>query len=326
MGRLDAIAPATRPRMHGRVMLSGPAGAGKTFSGLSVARTLADKDGSVLVIDTERESALTYADTFAFEHLPWRPPFDPSELAVALGELGDRFDVVMIDSLTHFWRGEGGTLDIADGKIGGWKAARPAQERLVQAILAVPAHILLCVRSKMDYLIEGGGGSKQTVTKLGLAPVQDDTLAYEVNVAFDIDSEHRISVTKSRCTAVPVGRMYPAGHEGKAAADYAEWLAGGVPPANRVDVDRIVGMFADVGDGDLRKNVKQAFVQRFGMPHSLTAQAAPAALEWLTEKLVAAPTTAASGEATSGPNQAPDDSGAPDAADGADTGAQEALL
>lgn len=284
MARLDAIRPATRPKMNGRAMLSGPSGAGKTWTGLGMARQLAGPEGRVLWIDTEHESALTYADVFTFEHLPWRPPYDPTELADTLGKLEDSYAVVGVDSFSHFWRGLGGTLDIADGKIGGWKTARPVQEALVGAVLSLPAHVILCVRSKMDYLVENGG---KTVTKLGLAPIQDDTLVYEMNVAFDIDLEHRITVTKSRTPAVPVGRMYPAGLERKAADDYAEWLAGGVPPASREAVEEIVAMFGDMADAERRKVVKQMFVQCFGMPHSLTAEQAPEAKAWLVEQLEA---------------------------------------
>lgn len=280
MARLDAIRQAARPKMSGRALISGPSGAGKTWTSLSMAAIL-QGEGKTLVIDTEKESALTYADVFAFDHLPWRPPFDPGELVDALdGVTG--YEVVIVDSLSHFWRAQGGTLDIADGKIGGWKTARPIQERLVQSVLGVNAHILLAVRSKMEYLIENGG---RTVTKLGMGPIQDDTLVYEVNIALDIDSEHRITVTKSRTPAVPVGRMYPAGFEKKAAEDYAEWLAGGVPPANREDVDAIVSTFAEVGNEDTRKRIKAQFVERFGMPHSLTAAQIAGARAWIDDQL-----------------------------------------
>lgn len=289
MGRLDLAQVAVRPRMHGRCMLSGPSGSGKTWTALGIARVLSDGDLSrVLYIDTERESALTYADVFpGFVHVPWRPPYDPGELTVELGKImPDQWSVVVIDSGSHFWRAQGGTLDIADGKFGGWKVARPVQEGLVQALLGVPAHLIFCLRSKMEYLVEGGtGGTRQTVTKVGMAPIQDDLLVYEMNVALDMDQQHVITVTKSRTPAVPVGRMYPAGLEAKCAEDYKEWLAGGIPPANREDVDRIVGRFGDVVDSDVRKAVKEQFVQQFGMPHSLTADAVPEALEWLEAAL-----------------------------------------
>lgn len=284
MSRLDAIRIAARPKMHGRAMISGPSGAGKTWTSLSMATTLAkreDRPGQILLIDTEKESALTYADVFAFEHLPWRSPYDPTELTQLLGDLGDRYAVVLIDSLSKFWQGLGGTLDIADGKFGGWKSARPVQEALVEAILSVPAHVLLGVRSKMAYAIETSASGKQQVQKIGLAPQQDDNLVYEVNIALDIDLEHRITVTKSRTPAVPVGRMYPAGHETKAAEDYADWLAGGIPPAPREVVEGIVGAFAEISDGDERARLKAEFVQRFGMPHSLTADKADDARTWL---------------------------------------------
>lgn len=273
-------------------MLSGPSGAGKTFTSLGMADVLArfnlEADAAVpptLVIDTEKESALTYADVFTFDHLPWRSPYDPDELADTLVKLEDRFGVVIVDSFSKFWQGQGGTLDIADGRIGGWKTARPTQQRVVEAVLSVEAHVILCVRSKMDYLIEGGNGSKQTVTKIGLAPIQDSELVYEMNIAADLDMEHRITVTKSRTPAVPVGRMYPAGLERKAAEDYAEWLAGGIPPASREDVNSIVAAFGDVVDAERRKVVKAMFVECFGMPHSLTANQVAEAREWLADQL-----------------------------------------
>lgn len=288
MSRLNAIRPAARPKMHGRAMISGPSGAGKTWTSLSMATTLADREeraGEVLLIDTEKESALTYADVFGFEHLPWRPPYDPSELAQELGNLADRYAVVIIDSLSKFWQGLGGTLDIADGKFGGWKSARPVQESLVESILSVPAHVILGVRSKMAYAVEQSASGKQQVQKIGLAPQQDENLVYEVNIALDIDLEHRITVTKSRTPAVPVGRMFPAGSEKKCAEDYADWLAGGIPPANRDDVESIVGAFAQVGDAEMVKATKHEFVQTFGMPHSLTADKVAEAKAWLASKI-----------------------------------------
>lgn len=299
MSRLDAIRTATRPKMHGRAMISGPSGAGKTWTSLSMAATLAkreDRADQILVIDTEKESALTYADVFTFEHLPWRPPYDPTELVQVLNGLGDRYAVVIIDSLSKFWQGLGGTLDIADGKFGGWKSARPVQEALVEAILAMPCHVLLGVRSKMAYIVGQDAKGKQDVQKLGLAPQQDDNLVYEVNIALDIDLEHRITCTKSRTPAVPVGRMYPAGHETKAAEDYADWLAGGIPPASRVVVDGIVAAFVSITDNDQRAQLKADFVERFGMPHSLTADKADEAVAWIEFNTVPPESTGEVGE------------------------------
>lgn len=299
MSRLSTISQATRPKMWGRAMISGPSGAGKTWTSLSLAQALAD-GGKVLLIDTEKESALTYADSFEFDHLPWRPPYDPSELTQTLKELGDGYTVVVIDSLSKFWRGVGGTLDIADGKFGGWRAARPAQEAMIEAVLHLPAHVILAVRSKMAYAVEEQNG-KQKVSRMGLAPQQDDDLMYEMNVAFDIDLDHRLTVSKSRTPAVPVGRMYPAGHEKKAAEDYASWLAGGVPLASQKSTAEVVAVLDAIPDEETRKRVKGEFVAQFGMPQTLTAESVKAALAWAQEHAETLP-----GNSPETPTEAPE--------------------
>lgn len=207
------------------MMIAGPAGAGKTMTALEVATSLGEK---VLVIDTEKESALTYADVYEFDHLPWSPPYDPRELARTLYEAADEYDSVIVDSLSHFWRKQGGTLDIAEGKFSGWKVARPAQEDLIEAILGSDAHVLVCVRSKIEHVQEVDASTgKHVVKKLGLAPQQDDTLEYELNLAVEIDIEHRIAVSKSRTTAVPVGTVFPPGHARDLAVNYGTWLGSG---------------------------------------------------------------------------------------------------
>lgn len=227
MSRLAQAKPAVRPSLKARLMLSGPAGSGKTFSALEIADELGER---ILVVDTEKESALTYADKFVFTHLPWHSPFDPQELGKLLVEAGADYDVIVVDSFAHFWTGQGGTLDIADGKFGGWKTARPAQGDAVEGILSCSAHVIICVRAKIEYVQEeivDGGRKKQVVKKLGMAPQQDSALEYELNLAADIDMEHRISVSKSRTTEVPVGRTFPNGHARDLGKAYGEWLESG---------------------------------------------------------------------------------------------------
>lgn len=266
MSRLTNARTAVRPALKARMMLSGPAGAGKTRSALIMSERLTH-GGKVLVIDTEKESALTYADDFEFQHLPWDPPFDPRELATVLLEAGESYDAIVVDSLSHFWRGSGGTLDIADGKFTGWKAARPAQDDLVAGILDTKAHVILCGRAKIDHVQELENG-KHVVKKLGMATIQDDTLEYELNVACEIDMEHRLTVAKSRCTTVPVGRTFAPGHAEDFADLYRDWLAGGEPPAEQAKVDALVTAMNDL-PAEQRKACKQEFVAKFGRPDHL---------------------------------------------------------
>lgn len=274
--RLKLATKAVRPQLNARMMLSGPPGSGKTRTALIIASTLAP-DERVLVIDTERESALTYADDFGFEHLPWAPPYDPRELADAINTAGDTYRVIVVDSLSHFWRKAGGTLDIAEGKFSGWKVARPAQEDMVDAILNARAHMIVTVRAKTEYVQQQDERTgKQTVTKLGLAPQQDDTLEYEVNVAAELDIEHRLTVSKSRSIAVPVGRVFQPGHAEEFAVQYRDWLANGEQPIDRAIVESFKTRLNNLPDGS-RQEAKADWLASLGRPETLrTSQVAMA--------------------------------------------------
>lgn len=272
--RLAQARAAVRPALKARLMISGPTGAGKTWTALKIAEVLAE-GGKILVIDTEKESALTYADTFTFVHLPWLPPFEPRELARTMAEAGHEYAVVIVDSTSHFWRKEGGTLDIAGGKFTGWKDARPAQEDLVQALLDCHAHVILCTRSKMEHVQEEING-RHVVRKVGMAPQQDDDLEYELNISIEMDMDHRATVAKSRADAVQVGRSFTAGHEVELAALYADWLKGGEPPAAQPVVDDLVARMNALPPAE-RVACKTEFVEAFGRPDGLRESRVPEA-------------------------------------------------
>lgn len=234
--RLTLATAAIRPKLKARIMLSAPSGGGKTWTALTIARELCKGDMTkVMVIDTEKDSALTYVDEFRMEsggtfmHLPWDAPYSPSDLAATMHDAGRAgYECIITDSLTHFWTKAGGTLDLADARFGGWKTARPAQEEMVDAILGTTAHVIVCVRSKVEYTqVYNEKTRKQEVKKLGMAPQQDATLDYEMNIAVELDLEHNMFIGKSRTNDIPVGRVYAPGQAAVFAEHYAEWLAGG---------------------------------------------------------------------------------------------------
>jgi len=262
-------------------MLSGPAGAGKTWTALTVAEVFAE-GGDVLLIDTERESSLTYAERFTFTHLPWLPPFDPRHLASTITAAGHDYEVVVIDSASHFWRGDGGVLSIADGKFTGWKDARPAHEDFVASVLGCGAHVILCARSKMAHVQEQGSNGRFEVRKLGMEAQQDADLEYEINISAELTIDHALTVAKSRAETVPVGRQFTAGHADEFATVYADWLAGGEPPAAPADVDALVTRMNALR-ADTRAEAKTRFVERFGRPEHLRASRLDEAAEMVTE-------------------------------------------
>lgn len=275
MSRLAQARPAVRPALKARALLSGPPGSGKTRTALIVATTLAE-GGPILVIDTEKESALTYADDFTFDHLRWAPPYNPRDLAGTLIDAGQQYAVVIVDSLSHFWRGEGGTLEIADGKFTGWKDARPAQNDLVEGMLGCQAHLIGCARSKVEHVQEKDERGRHVVRKLGMAIVQSDDMEYELNIAAEIAMDHSMTISKSRTVAVPVGRTFHAGHAEDFAALYRDWLKGGEPPAPAEVVADLVARMNALPE-QARKAAKQEFVAVLGRPdHLRESQAADA--------------------------------------------------
>ncbi len=274
--RISRVADAVRPAMKARLMLAGPAGAGKTHTALTIATVLAD-GGKPLVIDTEEESALTYADRFDFVHLPWDPPFDPQELANVVADVARDYPVVIIDSASHFWMDEGGTLDIAGGKFTGWKAARPKQRDMIVSVLRAQTHMIVCVRSKMEYTQEEKNG-KQVVSKLGMAPIQDSTFEFEMNVSCEIDMQHKVSIGKTRCDLLD-GREYPAGHAADLAKVYGEWLQGGAPTITADEADELKHRLNGL-DGKARA----AFKAEFGHPAHLLADKVVAAREFVAAR------------------------------------------
>jgi type II secretory pathway predicted ATPase ExeA len=55
-----------------RLALTGPSGAGKTFSALQIASGMGKR---IAVVDTENHSAALYADQFDFDTLEIDPPY-----------------------------------------------------------------------------------------------------------------------------------------------------------------------------------------------------------------------------------------------------------
>lgn len=269
--RAHTLRPAARKATKARLALSGPSGSGKTWTALSIAEVLAP-GGRYVIIDTEpsddnNTAAELYADRFAFDLIDWtQPPFDPRDLTLTIKQLGDQgIDVLIVDSASAFWRGEGGTLDIADGRFGGWRVGTPAQNQLIDAILRAPMHVIFCTRAKQAYAVEEKPDGRQKVTKLGLEPIQRADIEYEFQVVGMIDNDHRIDIGKTRCADL-AGLSFVANKQGELAAIYRDWLAKGLALITQTDADLLTSAFGAIDDADERKTAKAAFVAAFGRP------------------------------------------------------------
>lgn len=293
----NPFAKATKTALKARIAFDGPSGSGKTRTALEWAAVLAE-GGKVALVDTERGSASLYATHFDFDTIRMEPPYDPRRLVelVAAAE-ANGYAVLIVDSLTHFWSGEGGALDLVDqiganigrgNNFAAWKDVTPIQRRMVDAILASDLHVIVTMRSKTEWVIQEDERGRKTPTRVGLAAEQRAGLEYEMTMVGDLDLDHTLTFSKSRCDRLAdavirpaVQSEDPAGPVREAAAVFARWLADGEPLASRNDVDSIVGLFAGIGDDVDRKTAKAEFVRIFGPPGQLPASRVEEARSWV---------------------------------------------
>lgn len=216
-----------------RLAIAGPAGSGKTYTGLSIAQSLAN-GGKIAVLDTEHGSASKYADLFGFDVQEIDPPFHPDRFAAAIREAQkEGYSVIVLDSLSHAWNGTGGLLEIVDqiaarssskNTFAAWKEGTPIQNKLIDTMLQADIHIIATMRQKQEYVLEEGDNKKMKPVKVGLAAVQREGFEYEFDVVMNMDIDNNGVIVKTRCPALN-GGMYR--RPGKDVADIlAEWLTG----------------------------------------------------------------------------------------------------
>ncbi len=228
-----AFKPATRRNAKLRLALSGTSGAGKTFSALQMAQEFGTK---IALMDSERGSASKYAGVKGL------PAFDVSELEeknvqAYLAEIQEAaragYEVLIIDSYSHSWIGALETIDKMGGWIKGGKVVSPLVQKLVDAILSYPGHVIATMRSKADYAIEKDERTgKATMKKLGMATVARDGTDYEFDVMLELTTEGAVTVSKTRCSDL-AGCVFTREEVPKIARVLKSWLTEGAPMTAR---------------------------------------------------------------------------------------------
>lgn len=227
---------ATKAQSKLRMAITGPSGSGKTYSALAVASAF----GNVAVIDTERGSASKYADLFEFDVLELTE-YHPRSYIDAIKLARDNgYQVLVIDSLSHAWAGQGGVLELVDraakrtkseNKFAAWRDVTPLHNQLVDTILGMNLHIIATIRSKMDYVLEPDENGKLKPRKVGLGPVQRDGMEYEFDVVAEMDMENNLMISKSRC--IPLTNAVISRPDAKLGETLRAWLSDGVAVTER---------------------------------------------------------------------------------------------
>jgi hypothetical protein len=193
---------ATRKQAKIKLAVTGASGSGKTFSALRLAKGLADGK-KVAVIDTENGSASLYSDRFDFDTLDLSPPFTHDKFIGAINAAeGAGYEVLVIDSASHIWEGILEYKSKLDGRGGNsytnWADAGNKFKGILDAVLQSKLHVICCLRSKMDHVIDKDSSGRTTIKKVGMAPIMRDGIEYEFTTVLDVDMSHQASASKDR--------------------------------------------------------------------------------------------------------------------------------
>lgn len=241
---------ATKKQAKLRAAVFGPAGAGKTFTALSIAKGLG---GKVALIDSERSSAAKYADRFDFDTVDLGKK-NIAEYIEYIGQAGEAgYDVLIIDSLSHAWAELLEEIDkLAGAKYKGntwsaWSEGTPKQKKLVDAILSYPGHIIATMRSKTEWQTTQDGNGKSRPVRVGLAPEQGKGIEYEFDLLLELSTDHVANVIKDRTGKFQDQLIDKPGE--KFGRELVAWLAEGAappPPPKKDERPAVMAKIAEI--------------------------------------------------------------------------------
>jgi hypothetical protein len=207
-----------------KLAIQGPSGSGKTYSSLLIASGMTDWS-KIAVIDTENHSADLYSHLGDYNVITLDRPFNPESYIAAIDFCEKAgMEVIIIDSLSHEWDGDGGILDIHSSMMGNsftnWSKVTPRHNALVQKILQSDCHIFATLRTKQDYVLSDKNG-KVVPEKVGLKSITRDGMDYEFTIVLDIDVKHHCIASKDRTNVFDnLPQFKPTKETGKAILDW----------------------------------------------------------------------------------------------------------
>lgn len=122
--------------------------------------------------------------------------FHPATLIEALRWVeanSDQYDVLIIDSLSAFWEGRGGMLELAEREGGfpqGWRAVSRYETQILDLMGRLPIHLIVTLRQKIEHAMVTGDSGRNRVERLGLGVIGRKTWAYYFEAEVLLDEQH----------------------------------------------------------------------------------------------------------------------------------------
>ena len=183
------------------IAIAGISGSGKTYTALLMARGMVKKASEIGFLDTENRRGSLYADILDGKFMigDLYPPFSPTRYAQAIKEFQDAgVKVLVIDSVTHEWEGEGGCDDIAnapksDGsprRVANWIEAKRQHKTFMNVLLQSNMDIICCIRAreKTDFK------DPTKPVSLGIQPICEKNFMFEMTASMLMGNEGKTQV------------------------------------------------------------------------------------------------------------------------------------
>lgn len=177
------------------IVMSGLSGSGKTYSALQLAYGLANGNAKkVGLLDTENRRGSLYADSIKnskkevqrFLIGDLSAPFSPQRYVDAILEFQKAgVEVLVIDSGSHEWEGEGGCEDIAHAgnpKTPRWNDAKREHKRFINTALQCDMHIILLLRAREKVKLVKRDG-KTEFEPQGVLPICEKNVIFEATAS-----------------------------------------------------------------------------------------------------------------------------------------------
>ena len=199
------IKQATRQGVKALVGLYGKSGGGKTLTGLFLARGLAGPKGRITLVDTESGRGSIFADIVpgGYQVIEVDAPFSPDAYTAAIELAEKNSDVIVVDSMSHEWSGEGGVLDWQDAeldrmagdnyskreacKMAAWIKPKQAHKKFIMRLLRLRCPLICCLRGEeKTHIVKGQNGEKnKVITDEFSSPLFDPRFIFEMLLNFE---------------------------------------------------------------------------------------------------------------------------------------------
>lgn len=221
---------AVRRQRKLRFAAIGPKGAGKTKLALTIADVMGKR---VAVIDANRgaasflvgEPGIPDFETVVLESFHPRSYIQAIRAAERQG-----FDFIVVDDASQAWAGKDGALDLVDRAPKRWRDVTPHHNALVECLAECSAHLVVTLRSKSEYVLDEQDGVR-VVRRYGLAPVQQAGFEAEFDVVGELDVDHVLRITASRCSLLD--REVFEQPDAELGERLLTWLSDGLPARER---------------------------------------------------------------------------------------------